>query len=87
MSLNLQFKTILLSILYGIFIYYFLKINKNILYNKHIVIKIIGSISIMILIALLLFLLLLIINNGYLHIYEFILMILSYFLIALKDKK
>ena len=84
MSLNIQIKTIILSILYGIFIYYFLLINKKIIYNKSIVIKIIGTLSIMILITLLFFLLLININNGYIHIYEFVLIILS---IALLHKR
>lgn len=87
MSLVLQIKTIILSILYGIFIYFFFSFNKKIIYNKSKTIKIIGSLSIMILITLLFFLLLLKINNGTLHIYEFILITLSYSLIALIIKK
>ena len=87
MSLYLQIKTIILSIGYGVLIYFFLNINKIILYNKSILIKTIGTFSIMILLTLLYFLLLVNINNGHLHIYEFVLMILVYSLIALKDKK
>lgn len=87
MSLNIQIKTIVLSLLYGIFIYYLLFFNKKILYNKKLFIKIIGTLSIVILITLLYFLLLKNINNGYFHIYELLLIIMSYSLIALKHKK
>lgn len=87
MSLELQIKTIILSVAYGVFLFYFFKLNNKILYNKLLPIKIIGSISIMILISLLFFLLLIKINNGYLHIYELFLMLLTYFLIAHINKK
>ena len=87
MSLNVQLKTIILSFLYGIFIYYFFRINRNILYNSKNLIKIIGSLSIMILLSFFFFLLLLNINDGCLHINEFILMFLSYFLIAYINKR
>lgn len=87
MSLNIQIKTIILSLLYGIFIYYFLYLNKRILYNKNSFIKIIGTLSMGILLTFLYFLLLKNINNGYFHIYEILLIITSYYLIALKHKK
>lgn len=87
MSLIVQIKTIVLSLLYGVFIFYFLLINKKILYNKNLFVKIMGTISIVFLITLLYFLLLKNINSGYFHIYEILLIILSYSLIALKHKK
>lgn len=87
MSLIIQIKTIILSLLYGAFIYFFLFFNRKIIYNKNLLIKIIGTLSIGILITLLFFLILKKINNGYFHIYEILLIIFSYSLIALKHKK
>lgn len=87
MSLKIQIYTIITSILYGIFIYYFLYLNKKIIYNKNYLIRIIGSLSIMILLTMIFFLILLNINHGYLHIYELIIIVLSYFIIAHKSKK
>lgn len=87
MSLVLQIKTILLSLIYGAFLYYFLYLNKKILYNAKVYIKALGAFSIMLLLTFLYFLLLKNINNGIFHIYEIISIIISYTLIAYVNKK
>ena len=87
MNLNIQIKTIITSFIYGIFIYYFLKINKNIIYNKNIIIKMLGSSLIVLIQGLLFFLIILNINSGIFHIYEILMIIFGYTLIAIKNKK
>ena len=87
MSLDIQIKTIIISILFGIFLNYFLLINKKIIYNKNIYVKIIGTLSITFLLTLLYFLLIQNINNGVFHIYELICVLIGYIVIALKNKK
>ena len=87
MSLDIQIKTIIISILFGIFLNYFLLINKKIIYNKNIYVKIIGTLSITFLLTLLYFLLIQNINNGVFHIYELICILIGYIVIALKNKK
>lgn len=87
MNLINQIKTIISSFLYGIFIYYFLKINKKLIYNKNTKIKIISTILIYIIITLLYFIIILKINNAYFHIYEILYILLGFILIAFKYKK
>ena len=87
MSLNIQINTIITSILFGIFLYFMLLLNKKILYHKKKLIKIIGTFIIIFVITILYFILMQIVNNGIFHIYEMICIILGYSLIALKHKK
>ena len=87
MSLNVQIKTLLISIIFGVVLYYYLKLNKKIIYNNNKFLKIIGTPILIILITTIYFLVLYKINYGVFHIYEILCIILGYTLIALKNKK
>ena len=87
MSLNIQIKTIIASIIFGIFLYYYLKLNKKIIYSNKKYIKIIGTFILVIFISAIYFLIIYKINYGVFHIYEILCIIFGYTLIALKNKK
>ena len=89
MSLILQIKTIIVSILFGIYFSFFLSINYKIIYHKKEIIKIFFTPILVLLNALLYFYLIQKINNGIFHIYEILCILESLFskLIANKIKK
>ena len=90
MSLIIQIKTIIVSILFGILLFVFLYFNQSIIYNKNKYIKIPGTLTIMFLTVLLYFLLIKYVNNGIFHIYEIFLCFIGFiiaYLIAIKIKK
>ena len=86
MSLDVQIKTIIISILFGIFLNFFLMFNKKILYNKNIYIKIIGTFAITILLTFIYFLLLQNVNDGIFHIYEILCITIGYLIIVISHK-
>lgn len=80
MSLKLQIISLIVSFLYGIFFSFLLNINYKIIYNNKIIIKIIGTFLFIIFNSLLYFYLLLKINNGIVHIYLLLSLLVGFIL-------
>ena len=78
MTLNIQIICLFVSFLYGIFIYFILEILKKYIYNKRIFIKIIFSLFFSLFISIIYFILLLYVNNGILHVYFFMMIVVGY---------
>lgn len=77
MILNMQIKTILVSVIFGIFFKFILNINQRIVYKKNIFIKIIGTFFLTFLNTILYFIIIMKINNAVFHIYEILCIILG----------
>lgn len=77
MILNMQIKTILASVIFGIFFKFILNINQRIVYKKNIFIKIIGTFFLTFLNTILYFIIIMKINNAVFHIYEILCIILG----------
>ena len=80
MELNIQILSLGVSFLYGIIFYILLEINSRFLYSSSIIIKVLFSFIFVLFNSLLYFLILLKINNGYVHFYFLICLILGYIL-------
>ena len=78
MILKIQIISLLFSFLFGIIIYFILELFGKFIYNKRIYLKIISSFLFSLIISILYFIMLLYINNGILHIYFFIMLIIGY---------
>lgn len=78
MILKLQIISLVVSFLYGIFFSFLLNINYKLIYNDNKFIKIIGTFLFVIFNSLLYFLILLKINNGIVHIYCIITLIVGF---------
>ena len=78
MILKIQLISLFFSFLYGIVVYFILELLHKYIYNKRILIKIIYSLLFSLIISILYFIMLLHINNGILHIYFFIMVVLGY---------
>lgn len=98
MTLKIQIISLIVSFLYGIFFSFLLNINYKLIYNNNKFIKIIGTLIFVLFNSLLYFLILLKINNGIVHIYCILALIIGFViynsfldnkihLIALKHKK
>lgn len=98
MTLKIQIISLIVSFLYGVFFSFLLNINYKLIYNNNKFIKIIGTFLFIIFNSLLYFLILLKFNNGIVHIYCIVALILGFtfnnsflakkiHLIALKYKK
>ena len=79
MSLNIQIYSFIFSFVFGIFFYIVLGLFSKFIYSKKLFIKVISSLAFSIGLSLLYFYVLLKINNGYLHLYFFLLILLGYF--------
>jgi len=86
MSLNIQILSLLFSFFYGIIFYILLEVNYKILTSSSIFIKIISSLLFVMINTLLYFIILLYINNGYVHIYFFICILMGYFFCKVLSK-
>jgi len=86
MSLSVQIISFIYSFFYGVFFEILLDINKKFIYSSKVVVKIISSFLFILFNSLLYFIILLKINNGYLHIY-FLLCILLGYIVMCKVKK
>ena len=84
MSLKLQIISLIISFIYGIFFNILLNLNYKIIYNEKRIIQIFGTGVFIIINSLLYFLILLKVNNGVVHIYCLLSLLLGY---VLKDKK
>lgn len=78
MPLKVQIMSLLFSFLFGISVYFILELFSKFIYNKIFCLKIISSFFFSLLVSFLYFVLLLYINNGVLHIYFFIMIIIGY---------
>ena len=79
MSLDIQIKTLLYSFLFGIYFSIIVYLNYKIIYKLKKFYLVIGTFLIIFLNILLYFLVLLKVNNGIIHIYGIISLILGYF--------
>lgn len=87
MSLKIQSYSFFVSFLYGMFFYIVLEINKKFIYMSFKFIKIVVSLLFILVMALLYFIILLYVNNGYLHAYFFLCIILGYIVCKVIYKK
>ena len=87
MSLKIQIYSILYSFLFGIYFSYILKLFKKYIYNNNIIIKIVSNLVIVIINSFIYFIGINKINNGILHPYTFITLILGFYFIDIIYKK
>ena len=88
MSLKIQILSLIISFIYGLFFNIILNINYKIIYNDNVLIQIIGSFLFIIANSLLYFYLLIKINNGIVHIYCLLMLLIGYLIMKkIKDKK
>ena len=80
MILKIQIYSILYSFLYGIIFYILLEFNYKIIYESKLFIKIIYSLLFLLANTLLYFIILIKINNGIVHVYFLLSIILGYVL-------
>lgn len=81
MNLKIQCIALSFSFLYGIIFYFLVKMNKKMLFNKNLVIKVESNFLFMLDVSLCYFLILKFINNGVLHIYFLFMFLFGYGLI------
>lgn len=81
MSLKIQIYSVLYSFLFGIYFSYILKLFKKYIYNNNIIIKILSNLTIVIINSFIYFIGINKINNGILHPYTFITLILGFYFI------
>ena len=82
-KLDIQIKSLIFSFLFGCIFYLMLELFNRIPFKNKICLKIIFSFIFVLIMSLLYFLILLYINNGYLHIYFIILIMVGYLFIYL----
>ena len=80
MILSVQLLSLIISFFYGIFLYLMLEMWERIIYSCNNFVKILGSFLFVMFHTLLYFLILLKINNGYVHIYFLICILIGYIL-------
>ena len=87
MALKIQIYSFLVSFFYGIFFYFMLEINSRFIYSSNKVIKVIFSFLFILFNALLYFMILLKVNNGYIHIYFFLCILVGYIMCKVVVRK
>ncbi len=87
MSLKIQIYSVLYSFLFGIYFSYILKLFKKYIYNNNIIIKTVSNLVIAIINSFIYFIGINKINNGILHPYTFITLILGFYFIDIIYKK
>ena len=87
MSLKIQIHSVLYSFLFGIYFSYILKLFKKYIYNNNIIIKTVSNLVIVIINSFIYFIGINKINNGILHPYTFITLILGFYFIDIIYKK
>ena len=87
MVLSVQVISLLVSFLYGIFFYLTLELNFRFIYCSNLFIRIVISFLFVLFHSLLYFLILMRINNGYIHIYFLLCIILGYLMCKVVYKK
>lgn len=78
MSLDIQIYTILISFFFGIYFFFFLRLNKKLIFHKNKIISFLSTFIIFIINTIFYFWIIFIINNGIFHIYEIICLLLGY---------
>ena len=87
MVLKIQIYSFFVSFVYGIIFYLLLELNSKFVYSSNLFIKIIFSSFFVLFNCLLYFIILLFVNNGYIHFYFFICLILGYLMCKVIYKK
>ena len=87
MSLKIQIYSVLYSFLFGIYFSYILKLFKKYIYSNNIIIKTVSNLVIVIINSFIYFIGINKINNGILHPYTFITLILGFYFIDIIYKK
>lgn len=80
MKLSIQVLSLVVSFWFGIYIYILLELCYRFLTSSSLIIKILSSLIFVLFNSLLYFIILLYINNGYIHLYFFLSMLLGYIL-------
>lgn len=78
MILKIQIYSLIVSFVFGIFVYFLLEFMQKFIYNNKLYIRLIFSLLFSFFISIVYFLLMLKINNGILHNYFFLMIILGY---------
>ena len=78
MNLKVQLYSFIASFIYGFFFFLMLEINSRFIYSSSKIVRIIASFLFVIVNVFLYFIILMRINNGYIHIYFFLCIILGY---------
>lgn len=81
MPLSIQIYSLLFSLVFGIFFFIMLEINSRFIYDCNIIVKLVFTFLFVLFITFLYFICLLKINNGIVHIY-FLLMVLVGYLVS-----
>ena len=87
MNLRVQIVALLASFSYGMFFYLVLELSFKIIYSGNLLIKIFGTFLFVLFHSLLYFLLLMRINNGYVHNYFFLCLLVGYLLCKVFHKR
>ena len=87
MSLKIQIYSVLYSFLFGIYFSYILKLFKKYIYNNNIIIKTVSNLVIVIINSFIYFIGINKINNGIVHPYTYITLILGFYFIDIIYKK
>lgn len=87
MNIIIQLVCIIISFIYGIFIYFFVKLNKKLIYKNNILFQIIYRLVTTFLLVLLYIIIIYKINKGIFHVYFIILIIIGYLFITNNIKK
>ncbi len=87
MTSYVQLICLIVSFLYGILIFYTNKLNNRLMFKKNIFIQVIGNILYINNMALLYICFLYKINNGILHIYFVLFIIVGYLVMSVKKRK
>lgn len=87
MILGVQVISLVVSIGYGIFFYLTLELNSRFIYSSHLLVRVIVSFLFVMFHTLLYFLILMCINNGYVHIYFFLCILLGYIMCKVVYKR
>lgn len=87
MVLKMQLYSFGVSFLYGFVFFVLLEINSRFIYSSSVIVKIISSLLFIIFNTFLYFIILMKVNNGYIHVYFFLCMILGYVLCKVLYKK
>ena len=80
MPLEIQLTSLIFSFIFGFFFSLFLNLNHKIIYNNKKIIKIIGTIIVVMISTLTYFIILEKIDNAYFHPYQLIMIILGFYL-------
>lgn len=78
MKLNIQIYSLIYSYIYGLILFYLFNFNNRIIDRVKLVYKVILTFCFVLLISLGYFIILLYINNGYIHVYFYFLILLGY---------